>query len=698
MMKSVLPLLQLAFVALRKQNLFVDARHIRGSQSGKLLVGCQPHCEIPEAVDTENQRLLKKDDKGGGDKKGGQSSGESVSKDEKQGSSSESDKSEKKSSRSSGESLSKNERRGPSSESDKNEKKSSRSSGESVSKDERRGPSSESKKSNKKSSRSSEDSDKEDKPVQRNNASSASASASASRKNKNSPSRSQDSEDRETSAMKRQGGEKINKIPPTPFPTSSPTSSPTIAQKQKSRPSREPPMIAPIAPTLPQEEFSEDIPASEPVVNSDTNPRIEPEVEPEEEPELEPELDSELDPELDPEPELEPELEPVPAPEPEPVISTDSPTAPFTTWLPTSNKVSTPEDDAEISSAVEQEPEPIADPTIMQAPDPVSISSSETTSERTAEPNDEPTEAPTSSVDVEETVDVSEGGDSPVEAPSTPISTGTDITSDKIPASSTSSVTSLPESTNDPILSENSGSDPAGTSKPDSYQSPVIEFDKTKFIAGERLQPITFKMTVSKFTEIMNKEKLNIYFSELIGNVMGMRSNQDWYPSHLKSIDITTLELFPVLGMEGEPTQRSSQQIISVELVVNGLVFVHLNEKHNLQTSVTPRSAFHDIFDHSMLLYFTFWGVDDLQKVLNKDGGLQNPVIESVYVGWKQLIGIDQDGNYFAYENEEGQGSSNLIPSAISSARDESASSTRASMNSLMLFLFILGSSMWWLM
>ena len=49
-----------------------------------------------------------------------------------------------------------------------------------------------------------------------------------------------------------------------------------------------------------------------------------------------------------------------------------------------------------------------------------------------------------------------------------------------------------------------------------------------------------------------------------------------------------------------------------------------------------------------MLLYFTFWGVDSLQKVLEEDGGLQNPIITSVSMGKKELIafGIDKDDNY----------------------------------------------------
>ena len=95
---------------------------------------------------------------------------------------------------------------------------------------------------------------------------------------------------------------------------------------------------------------------------------------------------------------------------------------------------------------------------------------------------------------------------------------------------------------------------------------------------------------------------------------------------------------------------------------MNGVVFVHSKIKDPLATSEegepqiktgtiedrTPGSTFYDSFNHSMLLYYTFWGVDDFQKVLEKEGGLRKPVIGSVSLGEKELItfGVHKEENY----------------------------------------------------
>merc|ERR1712194_772623 len=119
--------------------------------------------------------------------------------------------------------------------------------------------------------------------------------------------------------------------------------------------------------------------------------------------------------------------------------------------------------------------------------------------------------------------------------------------------------------------------------------------------------------------------------------------------------------------MEGNQEEQIADRMIPVQLIINGLVFVDLNKQDDevltattrnaggakqqrtaVNDNVTPLSTFHDSFDHSMLLFFTFWGVDSLQKILEEDGGFQNPVIDSVSIGKKKLLtfGIDKDDNY----------------------------------------------------
>jgi hypothetical protein len=223
-----------------------------------------------------------------------------------------------------------------------------------------------------------------------------------------------------------------------------------------------------------------------------------------------------------------------------------------------------------------------------------------------------------------------------------------------------------------------------------------IEFDKTKFVAVERLQPIKFDMTVSEYTQLMNTEKLDAYFKDFIENVLDMRSNRDWYPFNYKSVHNITMELLPMFGMEGDKKERSTKLEVPVQLILNGLIFVHLNDQDSQQTisindSVT-RSIFHDSFDHSMLLFFTFWGVDRLQEVLEEDGGIQNPVVNSVIVGNKQLITIDKDGNYFAYM-DEGDGPSNSL--ALETSNFEKDSSARSSKYGVSSLIMISASTIW---
>lgn len=224
-----------------------------------------------------------------------------------------------------------------------------------------------------------------------------------------------------------------------------------------------------------------------------------------------------------------------------------------------------------------------------------------------------------------------------------------------------------------------------------------IEFDEAEFIDAEKFKPITFHMTVSKLTQITNQENLELYFKDFIEDVLDMDSNQVWYPINVKSIGNITVDFMPTFVLEGEqgaPSQRNINYNFPVELIVNGLVFVHLNEQQNQETLDESESIskFHDFFEHRLLLYFSFWGVDSLQEVLIGEGGLQNPFIHSVSVGKKVLITFDKDGNYL-YDDDDG--SSNSIEETITNI--ESKSSEIVPNKSLLTFIMISSTILWYL-
>ena len=206
--------------------------------------------------------------------------------------------------------------------------------------------------------------------------------------------------------------------------------------------------------------------------------------------------------------------------------------------------------------------------------------------------------------------------------------------------------------------------------------------DGSKFIAAAKLQPITFNMNVKKVTTATDTTSLQSFIKNFIEDVLNMQSNRDWYPSHSKSVDNLSIDLVTdnvdalpsAVVLEGAHKQNNGHKhTIPVRLTVNGVVFVHAkNEDAQVTAAATrkkddpqPRtiaiegnnstSTFYDSFDHSMLLYYTFWGVEDLEKVLQKDGGLRKPVIDSVTLGEKKVIafGVDKDAN-FAYNGDHG--------------------------------------------
>jgi len=228
-------------------------------------------------------------------------------------------------------------------------------------------------------------------------------------------------------------------------------------------------------------------------------------------------------------------------------------------------------------------------------------------------------------------------------------------------------------------------------------------FDSVRFVAREKLEPITFNMTVSEFRYTLDYNKVESYLKDFVEDVLNMRSNRGWYPSHSKSMHNISIELFPSVVVEDQEVE-SADQTIPVQLTVNGLVLVHAKNqdtgavasktrnrggKKQQQSEINDSaslSPFHDSFDHSMFLYFTFWGVDDLQQILEQDGGLQNPVIDSVSSGNKRLItfNTDKDDNYVFRGDHHSEKPKKVIPRA---EIESSAKTTKIGLSSFSIIV-----------
>ena len=136
-----------------------------------------------------------------------------------------------------------------------------------------------------------------------------------------------------------------------------------------------------------------------------------------------------------------------------------------------------------------------------------------------------------------------------------------------------------------------------------------------------------------------------------------MGSNQDWYPFHSKSIGKITTELLPVwngdatntaTGRSANPQdqqQKQDEDVTSkVVLLLDASVFVHTNDQVVMDDE-KQQPNFRATFDHSLQLYFAFWGFENLQTFLEETSGFENPVLDSVRVGNTTIMGRDSDGN-----------------------------------------------------
>ena len=72
-----------------------------------------------------------------------------------------------------------------------------------------------------------------------------------------------------------------------------------------------------------------------------------------------------------------------------------------------------------------------------------------------------------------------------------------------------------------------------------------FEFDSEKYVTGLKMPPISFNMTVSELTSTIDTDELKPHFKAFFEDILGMRSNEDWYPLHSKSMHNISLKLFP---------------------------------------------------------------------------------------------------------------------------------------------------------
>lgn len=231
----------------------------------------------------------------------------------------------------------------------------------------------------------------------------------------------------------------------------------------------------------------------------------------------------------------------------------------------------------------------------------------------------------------------------------------------------------------------------------------AIAFDGTKFTVVTKMEPITFELTVSNFMPIVDNDNLKTHLKEIVENVLDMKSNLNWYPSHEKSMLDLSFVLLPSSDSELEHKERLAGHNAQAQLIINGYVAVHANNQAAEVLASSSRSAegtkqqtndvndslnqstFHESFDHSMLLYFTFWGVESLERILEKECGLSHPVITSVSIGNEKLMtfGIDKDDNYLF------GGDHNFVKSKHILQTKASGSSARASKYGCLTFILI---------
>ena len=163
------------------------------------------------------------------------------------------------------------------------------------------------------------------------------------------------------------------------------------------------------------------------------------------------------------------------------------------------------------------------------------------------------------------------------------------------------------------------------------------------FVVEEELPEIIIDLTVDNFTETVNcMNKLEKYFIDFIEGILGMSSSNEWYSYHLKSVGNISIELVSDVYVEENNDVLPAKKLlpsavpvgfspipIPIRLIINGLVVVHV--------AANTTSSLKESLCHNMLMYMSFWGVEKMQNVLEEGDCFQNPIINLIIVGEKEI-------------------------------------------------------------
>ena len=163
------------------------------------------------------------------------------------------------------------------------------------------------------------------------------------------------------------------------------------------------------------------------------------------------------------------------------------------------------------------------------------------------------------------------------------------------------------------------------------------------FVVEEELPEIIIDMTVDNFTQTVNcMNKLEKYFIDFIEGILGMSSSNEWYSYHLKSVGNISIELVSDIYVEENNDVLPAKKLlpsavpvgfspipIPIRLIINGLVVVRV--------AANTTSSLKESLCHNMLMYMSFWGVEKMQNVLEEGDCFQNPIINLIIVGEKEI-------------------------------------------------------------
>ena len=163
------------------------------------------------------------------------------------------------------------------------------------------------------------------------------------------------------------------------------------------------------------------------------------------------------------------------------------------------------------------------------------------------------------------------------------------------------------------------------------------------FVVEEELPEIIIDMTVDNFTQTVNcMNKLEKYFIDFIEGILGMSSSNEWYSYHLKSVGNISIELVSDVYVEENNDVLPAKKLlpsavpvgfspipIPIRLIINGLVVVRV--------AANTTSSLKESLCHNMLMYMSFWGVEKMQNVLEEGDCFQNPIINLIIVGEKEI-------------------------------------------------------------